>query len=64
MTRHDENQGPRRPGGHAGERRRQFEDERGLPEPGELPLDEEAPGGEADGPERPQKEERSGGESD
>ena len=34
---------PRPPGGHAEERRRQFERERGLREPRELELDEEGP---------------------
>jgi hypothetical protein len=41
MTRRDEeDQTPRRPGGHAAERRRQFEQQRGLSDPRELPDDE------------------------
>jgi hypothetical protein len=42
--RDDEPQGP---GGHAGERRRQFERERGVPEPRELDLPDPE-GGDAD----------------
>lgn len=41
MTERDEeDQTPRRPGGHAAERRRQFQQQRGLPDPLELPEDE------------------------
>jgi hypothetical protein len=45
MTRRDD--GPQGPGGHAGERRRQFERERGLPEARELDLPD-PPGPDAD----------------
>jgi hypothetical protein len=38
MTRRDDE--PERPGGHAGERKRQFERERGLPQAPELDLPE------------------------
>jgi hypothetical protein len=38
--RDEENQTPRRPGGHAAERRRQFQQQRGLSDPLELPEDE------------------------
>lgn len=41
MTERDEeDQTPRRPGGHAAERRRQFQQQRGLSDPLELPGDE------------------------
>jgi len=64
MTRRDEDQGPRRPGGHAAERRRQFERERGFPDSGDLHLDEEESGREAGDPEQSQEDELSGDESD
>jgi hypothetical protein len=47
MTRRDDE--PQGPGGHAGERRRQFERARGLPEAHELDLPEPAdPGADID----------------
>lgn len=63
MTRRDEDQVPRR-GGHAADRRRQFERERGLPESEGLHLDKEATGGEKGRSERSQEDEQSGGEGD
>jgi len=48
-----------RPGGHAGERRRQFERERGLSEGRELDLEEDQPKEGAEAPKSPkEKEER------
>ena len=64
LMRRDEDQGRRRPGGHAAERRRQFERERGLPESGDSHLDEEMTGGKAGDADQSQEDELSSDDND
>jgi hypothetical protein len=65
MTRHDEEQVPRSPDGHAAERRRQFEEERGLSDPEEVQLDqEEATDDDANTPTPPKEDEPPSAQND
>jgi hypothetical protein len=65
MTRDDGEQEPGRRGGHAGERRRQFEQQRGLPGPRRLDLDaQKAPEEDTEVVAPPEQDERAGDDND
>jgi hypothetical protein len=65
MTRDDGEQEPGRRGGHAGERRRQFEQQRGLSGPRRLDLDaEKAPEEDTEVVAPAEEDEPAGGDDD